>query len=261
MSKDVYSLLKKANDRGVEILIICRTDGVQPAELKRIQQLKRITLMSHPNLHSKIYLNEENMIIGSMNLYDYSEYFNREAGVLIESFNEEEWDDCKEEISEIISGAELQFESKKVKEEGLSFSLTKPYLDAYTEKLNKLFKTKTFKVVDSPEGHCPGCHNFYDNIAVAFSNRVAIFPQYEDTILQNLFSSFRNLPENQFHPFRTYVNEYNKIFTIYAPKGKYIDEELDIDPNFASELEKVILSLCKEIDSFYKNEFKKMHRA
>lgn len=220
--------------------------------------------MSHPNLHSKIYMNEEILIIGSMNLYDYSEFFNREAGILLEDYYEEEWDDCREEINEIISGAELVFESGKVKKEGLKFEITKTYLDqafSFTDELNKLFKTKTFRVVDSPEGHHPGCDNFYDNIAVVFSNRVAIFPKYDEALLKKLFAKFKNLPENKFHPFRTYVSEYNKNFTIYAPRGKYIEEELMKDPKFAQQVEKVTMSLCKEIDNFYKTEFKKMHRV
>lgn len=264
MSKEVFKLVKNANDRGIEILIICRKDGVKEDELKRIQNLTGITLMSHPNLHSKIYMNEEKMIIGSMNLYDYSEFFNREAGIMIENFYEEEWDDCKEEIESIISGAELLFESKKVSKHGLKFELTKTHFDqqlTYTEELNKLFKTKTFRVVDSPEGHYPGCANFYDNIAVVFSNRVAIFPNYDEAILKKLFPRFKNLPEDKYHPFRTYVSEYNKNFTIYAPKGKYIDEEIPKNPRFAKALEEVTMNLCKEIDVFYKTEFKKMQRA
>jgi hypothetical protein len=263
ISKEVFSLMKNATDRGIEILIICRTDGVKPQELKKIQKLNHITLMCHPNLHSKIYMNEDKMIIGSMNLYDYSEFFNREAGLMIENYYEEEWDDCKEEINEIISGAELQFESTDVKENGLDFNLTKTYLEeayAYTDQLNKLFKTKTFRVMSSPEGDQPSCDNFYDNIAVVFSNRVAIFPKYDDIILKKLFSNFKNLPEDKFAPFRTYVSEYNKNFTIYAPKGKFIEEELKRDAKFAFALEKATLNLCKEIDTFYKEEYKKMQR-
>ncbi len=264
MSKEVFSLVKNANDRGIEILIICREDGVKQEELRRIQSLSGITLMSHPNLHSKIYLNEEKLIIGSMNLYDYSEFFNREAGIMIENCYDEEWDDCKEEIESIVSSAELLFESKKVAKNGLKFELTKTYLDqqfAYTEELNKLFRTKTFRVVDSPEGHCPGCANFYDNIAVVFSNRVAIFPNYDEAILQKLFARFKNFPEDKYSPFRTYVSEYNKHFSIYAPKGKFIDEEILKNPRFAEALEKVTTNLCKDIDAFYKTEFKKMQRA
>ncbi|MCY2687577.1 phospholipase D-like domain-containing protein [Salinimicrobium sp. TH3] len=263
MSKEVFSLIENANSRGIEILIICRKDGVRAEEIERLKQLECISFMSHPNLHSKIYLNEENIIVGSMNLYDYSQFFNREAGYLIEWWDEEARRDCLVEINEIKSGAELLFASKKVSENKLDFEVIKTDLDLayeYADHLNKVFKTKTFRVKENSEGADPTCTDFYDGIDVVFSNRIDILPKYPDSILNKLFEKYRNMPEKKFHPFRTYCSDYRRNFTIYAPKGSYIDEEMFDSPKFAENVEKITMALCSEIDEFYKREFVKQER-
>jgi len=80
MSAEVYQALLDCDKRDVEIGMVCRTDCLKPVELEKLKKLKHLTLLTHPNLHSKIYLNQDNIIVGSMNLYEYSQKFNREAG-------------------------------------------------------------------------------------------------------------------------------------------------------------------------------------
>jgi phosphatidylserine/phosphatidylglycerophosphate/cardiolipin synthase-like enzyme len=55
-------------------------------DLKNIEPLKlndNITIVQSKNLHAKAYINENNAIIGSLNLYDYSQVNNFELGVKI----------------------------------------------------------------------------------------------------------------------------------------------------------------------------------
>lgn len=49
-------------------------------EREKLHSLDNLTIMNHPNVHAKCYLNDSSMIVCSMNLYEYSEKNNREMG-------------------------------------------------------------------------------------------------------------------------------------------------------------------------------------
>lgn len=55
----------------------------QPAEINWLQNLKFARVKFCRNLHAKCYLNEEQCIITSLNLYEFSQINNNEMGVLI----------------------------------------------------------------------------------------------------------------------------------------------------------------------------------
>lgn len=70
------------------------------AELKKneeqaLSKIKKLSLHYFDNLHAKCYFNEEEMIITSMNIYEYSEKNNREMGVLI----------CRKDDAELFKNA------------------------------------------------------------------------------------------------------------------------------------------------------------
>ncbi len=84
----VYKQLFEANKRGVETTIVYRENKLTPEEKRKFEALDNLNLMHHPNVHAKCYYNEKYMIIGSVNLYEYSEKNNREMGVLISKLND-----------------------------------------------------------------------------------------------------------------------------------------------------------------------------
>lgn len=79
-----YERLCDAEKKGVKIIIIYGKDELKPDQESKLAKLKNLELYFSKNLHAKCYSNESNMVITSMNMYDYSEQNNREMGILID---------------------------------------------------------------------------------------------------------------------------------------------------------------------------------
>ena len=110
-----YERLKDIDARGVKTNLVFGKNDLENNQEEKLSALLNLTLFYSKNLHAKCYFNEENMIIGSMNLYEFSEKNNREMGVLI-NINED--DDvflkAKEEVNSIINSSEIiKLERKK----------------------------------------------------------------------------------------------------------------------------------------------------
>jgi hypothetical protein len=75
--------LKEASTRGVKIQIVYGKDELKPNEKNALAELKNVDLYYLKNLHAKCYFNETQMLITSMNIYEFSKN-NREMGVLID---------------------------------------------------------------------------------------------------------------------------------------------------------------------------------
>jgi len=85
LSKAFFGRLKDADERGVKIILIYGKDELKSTEKNQLLGLKNLALCFCENLHAKCYYNEDNMVITSMNMYEFSEKNNREMGVLIKS--------------------------------------------------------------------------------------------------------------------------------------------------------------------------------
>lgn len=83
ISKTFYERLKDASKKNVEIKIIYGKDELKPNEKNSLADLKNLELLYFENLHAKCYFNESQMVITSMNMYEFSEKNNREMGVFI----------------------------------------------------------------------------------------------------------------------------------------------------------------------------------
>ncbi|MBO3117494.1 hypothetical protein J4050_12090 [Winogradskyella sp. DF17] len=260
-SEEVYKALQNCDKRGVEILMVCREDGLTDKEFNKLNQLKHLTLLSHPNLHSKIYLNELHIIIGSMNLYEYSEKFNREAGIKLsvnggKHKSDDSSENCKQEILEIINASTVIKLSDFVSANSLRFNcllLKEDKKENKVKKLNKLFKTKSFKIINTKEGNHPTCLSYYDNIGVAISNRISIMPNYEQHVLTMVFDELYNMSFDSFLPYRIYLNDYNKMLTIYPPSGDSLEALLFHNSSMANEIEDVVTKVCERFDRLYKS--------
>ncbi|MBI2329571.1 MAG: hypothetical protein HYU85_08090, partial [Chloroflexi bacterium] len=68
LSKNFYERLKDADRRKVKIILIFGKDELKPSEKKLLQQLENLELFFCENLHAKCFLNEEQMVITSMNM-------------------------------------------------------------------------------------------------------------------------------------------------------------------------------------------------
>ena len=107
LSKTLFERLKDAAKRNVKIIIIYGKDELKPNSKNSLAELKNIHLFYFENLHAKCYYNELNMVITSMNMYEYSEKTNREMGVLINSTTDHElYIKAIEETNSIINSAD-----------------------------------------------------------------------------------------------------------------------------------------------------------
>jgi len=87
LSKDFKELLSYRNSKDKITTVIFGKVQLNPDEMKFLESLQFVILKYKDDLHAKCYLNDEKMIITSLNLYDFSMNNNKEMGVLIEKAN------------------------------------------------------------------------------------------------------------------------------------------------------------------------------
>ena len=101
LSKTFFERLKDAANKDVEIKIIYGKDELKPNEKNSLAELKKVELFYFENLHAKCYFNESEMVITSMNMYEFSEKNNREMGVFITKLKDP--DLFKKAVNETLS--------------------------------------------------------------------------------------------------------------------------------------------------------------
>lgn len=77
-------LLTDASNRCNNLIFIFRESSLSPNEQKWLQSIKNTTLINVKELHSKIYLNENSILLTSLNLHEYSQVNNFELGVFFQ---------------------------------------------------------------------------------------------------------------------------------------------------------------------------------
>ncbi|HRD40465.1 MAG TPA: phospholipase D family protein [Bacteroidia bacterium] len=108
LSKTLFERLKDASNRNTEITIIYGKDELKPNEKNSLAELSNLRLLYFENLHAKCYCNDNNMVITSMNMYEFSEKNNREMGVLIDKERDKElYQKAFAEIKSIIGSSDL----------------------------------------------------------------------------------------------------------------------------------------------------------
>jgi len=124
LSDNMKELLNDKEREKVDVRIIFGKQELAPNEMVYLEKLKYVRLYFSKNLHAKCYLNESKMIIASMNLYEYSQKFNREMGVLFDTANEgdkEVYEEASSDIESIMHNSEdfsyIQAPQKTIVEE------------------------------------------------------------------------------------------------------------------------------------------------
>lgn len=119
--------LKDASKRDVRITIIYGKEDLKTKEKNALKELDNLQLYFSKNLHAKCYCNENEMVITSMNMYEFSEKNNREMGVQINKRKDRAaYLKAIAETESILNSAKLIFQSpniieveKKAREEQL----------------------------------------------------------------------------------------------------------------------------------------------
>tara|TARA_R110000782_G_scaffold237188_1_gene323312 strand:+ start:23390 stop:24262 length:873 start_codon:yes stop_codon:yes gene_type:complete len=216
-SDNLYSALLEMDNKGVESIIVYREDKLTAKEREKLYALKNLNLFHHPNIHAKCYMNEFQVIITSMNMYEYSEKNNREMGILITnseglSKRSDFFDDVITDIQLTLNGANIEKESKKTLRDGFESKILKTQKEKkeeYCRTLNKLFAPKKFEITKEDK---IVCRNYYDKIDVSITYRAEILLNMEEQKVVQVFQKVKSK-----------VNDFSiKDFRFYwnSPKGK-----------------------------------------
>lgn len=84
LSKDFKELLTYRNSKDKITTVIFGKQELKPDEMSFLQSLRFVILKYNEDLHAKCYVNDDKMVITSLNLYEFSMANNKEMGVLID---------------------------------------------------------------------------------------------------------------------------------------------------------------------------------
>jgi sugar-specific transcriptional regulator TrmB len=242
-SEFLFKALKDADRRGVELLIVYREEKLNEIEKEKLLSIQNLNLLHHPNLHAKCYMNENHIIIASMNMYEYSEKNNREMGLLINRseygqteqshrnrYLNKQLDEAKEllddiipEIQAIVNGSHLERPSKETLLEGFEFDILKTNKELIEDmclKLSDTFIHKKFQPIQIDGDYFPFCKNFIDHLDLTIEHKRFVFKfNYPLDRLKQIYSRFRpNYDEFVIQNFKLYWNNYDDPFYLYTNK-------------------------------------------
>jgi len=104
LSNDFKELLTYRNSKDKVTTVIFGKQELNPDEIKFLQGLRFVILRYNEPLHAKCYVNDDKMIITSLNLYQFSMANNKEMGVLIDKNDQADtqlFDDAFKEVDYI----------------------------------------------------------------------------------------------------------------------------------------------------------------
>lgn len=118
LNERIKELLEDKNRLKIDIRIVYGKSDLQPEEINWLKNLTFIRTSFCKNLHAKCYMNENECIITSLNLYEFSQINNNEMGILISRDADNNlYSDAYEEAQRIIRiSEEVRMSVDKVNE-------------------------------------------------------------------------------------------------------------------------------------------------
>lgn len=80
----IQEKLHAAGNRGKTIILVCREEDLKEDQKQILLSIPGLQLFAHTNVHAKCYYNEHQLVMGSLNLVEYSSQNNREMGVVFD---------------------------------------------------------------------------------------------------------------------------------------------------------------------------------
>lgn len=153
LSPNFYERLSDANRNDITINLIFGKNQLNRKEEQQVNSLENLRLHFFENLHAKCYFNEKEMVITSMNLYEFSEKNNREMGVYLNANQDSDlYQDARKETDSIIQNSQI------IKD--LSLSKAKTIETIPVTKKNKNSRKSNYQKVQLPaNGVCIRCHS------------------------------------------------------------------------------------------------------
>ena len=101
-------------DTSVPVSLVCRQEQLKESD-RWIENLPSVKVYFHKDLHAKCYLNEEQAILTSMNLYQFSQENNLEMGLLVSRRDQEMplYEDIRKEADRFIRISKVILEIAK----------------------------------------------------------------------------------------------------------------------------------------------------
>ncbi len=121
INRRVKQSLEDKYKYSLDIRIVYGKSDLQPEESDWLKEHTGIRTSFCKNLHAKCYLSEKEVILTSMNLYEFSEVNNIEMGIHLSKESDKSlYNDVYKEVMRIIrSGEEVQISVSKVSKEKL----------------------------------------------------------------------------------------------------------------------------------------------
>lgn len=118
LNERIKELLEDKNRLKIDIRIVYGKSDLQPEEINWLKGLDFVRTSFCKNLHAKCYMNENECIITSLNLYEFSQINNNEMGILISRDADNQlYSDAYEEAQRIIRiSEEVRMSVDKVNE-------------------------------------------------------------------------------------------------------------------------------------------------
>jgi phosphatidylserine/phosphatidylglycerophosphate/cardiolipin synthase-like enzyme len=123
LSKDFKELLTYRNNKDKVTTVIFGKQELNPDEMKFLQGLRFVILKYNEDLHAKCYVNDDKMVITSLNLYEFSMANNKEMGVLIDKTDPADTDLFNDAFKEV----------DYINETSQRFELTAPKPQSFTK--------------------------------------------------------------------------------------------------------------------------------
>ena len=90
VNERIKELLEDKNRLKIDVRVIYGKNELQPEENNWLESMTSIRTSFCKNLHAKCYLNENEALLTSMNLYEFSQINNNEMGILVSRDQEPE---------------------------------------------------------------------------------------------------------------------------------------------------------------------------
>ena len=184
----VKELLEHKDRENINIRVVCRESKLAKSEKKWFDSLASVQTVFRKNVHAKCYLNENEALLTSMNLYEYSQVNNDEMGILVSRAEDSDlYDSISKEAdrlvelsnkrtanfkpvknSEILRGINTSSNETPKRaycircRSSIQFNPYKPYCLDCSKKWNKIKGKSKYKY---PEKYCHSCGKEHEGIS------------------------------------------------------------------------------------------------
>lgn len=156
LSKDFKELLTYRNKKDKITTVIFGKQELNPDEMKFLQGLRFVILKYNEDLHAKCYLNDDKMVITSLNLYEFSMANNKEMGVLIDKNDPADsqlFDEAFKEV-DYINETSQRFELNSSNQTDNTNKYVKPNPAFIKQTDNKNINITTTSSNNNSKGYC-----------------------------------------------------------------------------------------------------------